>query len=148
MEERFEVVTNIRFDYLSLYIRKPCFATIQNYKGIETINLYPKLKNFKKKLNSNKEGQMRFIEINNEFKATNLRWIRHIKQFIDPRVISILFTKGNYKQRHINYRLWGEFEGQIFDITSYFNYYYKKFIPIGIPLDCIKEKGYFKSLKN
>ncbi len=100
--------------------------------------LYPMLS----KYNNRKE----YTIIKKHFRISNLRWVRHTIDYPDGNMLTMVFTLGNLRSKKISYRLWGEYRGQIFDITPYFRYYYYRHIPKEIPPVDLKEKSYYPSI--
>lgn len=135
--DRFEPVP-LQFKFYSLIINKPSFCYITKVKNQKIPILYPKLGIFKQR--------PEFIVINQPFKVTNLRWIRHVVDSPEGNLMTMVFTLGNLRSRKISYRLWGDYMGQIFDITPYFRQYYYQHIPSQIPPVDINEKSFYEGI--
>jgi hypothetical protein len=128
----------IEFQYYSVNINKPCFCYVTKVKNTHMPTIYPRLPNFK--------NRSQYTIIKQKFKVSNLKWVRHIKDYPQGNMLTMVFTLGNLRSRKISYRLWGEFEGHAFDITPYFRHYHFNQIPNQIPPADINERNYYAGI--
>jgi hypothetical protein len=135
--EKYEIVPFV-FKFYSIIITKPAFCYVVNVKNRKMPVLYPKLAKYKDRKD--------YTVIGSPFKVSNLHWVRHTIDYPDGNMLTMVFTLGNLRSRKISYRLWGEFRGQIFDITPYFRYYYYRHIPKEIPPVDLKERSYYPNV--
>jgi len=136
---RYEVVP-LAFKFYSIKINKSSFCYVVNVKGSRMPVVYPILDKFKKR--------PEYIIIKQQFKLSNLRWVRHVMDQPTGNMLTMVFTLGNLRSKKISYRLWGEYNGQIFDITPYFRHYYYDHIPREIPPEDIKERTYYAGINH
>ena len=137
--DKYEVIP-LAFKFYSIAITKPSFCYVVDVKNSKMPVLYPILAKFK--------NRHQYTVIRRSFKLSNLRWIRHVLDHPKGNMLTMVFTLGNLRARKISYRLWGEYSGQIFDITPYFRYYYYNHIPREIPPMDIKERSYYAGINN
>ncbi len=142
--ERIEYLpSTVNFNLTGVHIRKPAYCKFEFFNNRKAIVIYPIPPNTH--INKIEKGSS---IIKTLFTVSQLHWVRYVKDELIGNMVSLIVTHRNYRRQNVSFRLWGYCDGNLFDVTPYFRYYYRRYIPPEIPADDIlyHDKVSFKEM--
>lgn len=131
--ERIEYLPSIpSFNFTAIHIRKPSYCKFSFFNKRKAIVVHPIPPNTP----INTLGKDSVI-VKNIFTVSKLHWVRYVTDSLYGNIVTLVMTRRNYRTQNVSFRLWGYCDGKLFDVTPYFRYYYKRYIPPEIPTDDI-----------
>lgn len=127
--ERIETLPSMdSFSLTAIHIRKPSYCRFEIFNKKKAIVIYPIPPN----LHISKIEKGSSI-VKNLFTVSQLHWVRYVKDELIGNMVTLLVTRRNYRRQNVSFRLWGFCNGHLIDVTPYFRYYYRRYIPPEVP---------------